>query len=679
MGIRLARSLLLTFRGVVGLLRFAPGCLAAAPVNALNRLVPTLATTTTIIVSARVVGARLNWSRDCSVAALVLALCVLLPAAVKAVPPQHSLGTGAWCWFADPRGVHYEGTHRRTYIGWVADDGDIKVSAFDHDSGIPTTVVLHSKLQIDDHTNPALLVWPDGRIEVFYAGHNGDRMYYRVTRNPEDITSWEPEATISTNTSGHFGFTYPNPIRLSAEAKTYLFWRGGNWNPTFSTRQDGQSTWSRARNLIMVSGQRPYVKYDSKGGDTIGFAFTNAHPAEAGDVNIYYAYYKHGGIYKADGSRIASLGTAIAPSQADKVFDNADKVWVHDMAFDSQGRPVIVFADFVSTTDHRYRYARWTGTRWVSHQITAAGGSISTEGKGQPYYSGGITLDHEDPDTVYLSRDVGGVFEVETWTTPDGGASWSRTAVTANSSANNYRPISPRGLIPFSTDMSTVWMRGIYHSYIAYQTTIMATSANGGTKPPVAEAEWSPHQGRAPQTVSFDGTGSSDPDGTVTDWSWDFGDGSTGSGSRAVHTYTQGGRYFPRLTVTDNSGAQAVFVGEVVIDPGSPPSVATGGGRPSPRRRQPSTVRSTPRPGDQLPLRVWDDQRLRRGNADANPVRVGQHEPRRLSRHQRIDDGRELSLPLGRDECVRDDGRGRPDLYRRRGSDGRLPGRGRRH
>ena len=577
MGIRLARLPLFTLRGAGGLRCFALR-LAARPVHALSRLVAKLAMTQRPTFGPSAMGAAQMVRTTCCVAALVLALFVVLPTTtVKAVPPQHSLGTGAWCWFADPRGVHYEGAHRRTYIGWVADDGDIKVSAFDHDSGIPTTVVLHSKLQIDDHTNPALLVLPDGRIEVFYDGHNGDRMYHRVTRNPEDITSWEPEAEISTNTSGRFGFTYPNPIRLSAEAKTYLFWRGGNWNPTFSTRQDGQTTWSRARNLIMVPGQRPYVKYDSKGGDTLGFAFTNAHPAEARDVNIYYAYYKNGGIYRANGSRITSLGTAIAPSQADKVFDNGDKVWVHDIAFDSQGHPVIVFADFVSATDHRYRYARWTGTRWVSYQITPAGGSISTEGKGQPYYSGGITLDHEDPGTVYLSRDVGGVFEVETWTTPDGGTTWSRTAVTASSSANNYRPISPRGLIPFSTAMSTVWMRGVYHSYIAYETSIMATSANGGTKAPVADAEWSPHEGRAPQKVSFDGTTSSDPDGTVADWSWDFGDGNSGSGSRTVHTYTQGGRYFPKLTVTDDSGAQAVFVGEVVIGPGYPPTVSTGG------------------------------------------------------------------------------------------------------
>jgi hypothetical protein len=97
------------------------------------------------------------------------------------------------------------------------------------------------------------------------------------------------------------------------------------------------------------------VKYDSKNGDTIGFAFTNAHPAEGKDVNIYYAYYENGGVHRANGARIGTLGKPIAPRRADKVFDNADKVWVHDIAFDSQGRPVIVFADFVTATVHRYR------------------------------------------------------------------------------------------------------------------------------------------------------------------------------------------------------------------------------------------------------------------------------------------------------------------------------------
>ena len=90
-------------------------------------------------------------------------------------------------------------------------------------------------------------------------------------------------------------------------------------------------------------------------------------------------------------------------------------------------------------------YARWTGSEWVVHELTAAGGSISDDGK-EPFYSGGLTLDHEDPSTVYLSRPVDGNYEIETWTTADGGATWTSKPVTAQSGVKNVRPVSPRGL-----------------------------------------------------------------------------------------------------------------------------------------------------------------------------------------------------------------------------------------
>ena len=248
---------------------------------------------------------------------------------------------------------------------------------------------------------------------------------------------------------------------------------------------------------------------------------------------------------------------------------------MHDVALDSAGRPVIVFASFPSTSDHRYMYARWTGTRWSTSQITPAGGSISLDGK-EPYYSGGVTLDHEDPSTVYLSRDVAGVFQVETWKTPDGGATWSRQAVTAPDTVNNLRPISPRGLIPFSGDLSVVWIRGIYNSYIDYKTSITTILASGGNSAPIADAELTPRSGPAPQQVDFDATTSRDPDGSVAAWSWDFGDGTQGSGARASHVYKAAGRYFPKLTVTDNAGARDAFVAEVVVEPSSAPSASTG-------------------------------------------------------------------------------------------------------
>jgi PKD repeat protein len=58
-------------------------------------------------------------------------------------------------------------------------------------------------------------------------------------------------------------------------------------------------------------------------------------------------------------------------------------------------------------------------------------------------------------------------------------------------------------------------------------------------------------------TASFDGTGSSDGDGQVTSYAWDFGDGTKGTGATALHTYALGGSYPVTLTVTDDDGATA--------------------------------------------------------------------------------------------------------------------------
>ena len=56
-------------------------------------------------------------------------------------------------------------------------------------------------------------------------------------------------------------------------------------------------------------------------------------------------------------------------------------------------------------------------------------------------------------------------------------------------------------------------------------------------------------------TVTFNGSASSDMDGTITNYYWDFGDGENGTEDMMTHTYATKGTYLVTLTVTDNSGA----------------------------------------------------------------------------------------------------------------------------
>ena len=64
-----------------------------------------------------------------------------------------------------------------------------------------------------------------------------------------------------------------------------------------------------------------------------------------------------------------------------------------------------------------------------------------------------------------------------------------------------------------------------------------------------------PSTGVAPLLVSFDGSGSTTPNGEITSWAWSFGDGTFGTGPAITHLYTDAGMYVASLTVADNGGA----------------------------------------------------------------------------------------------------------------------------
>jgi PKD repeat protein len=72
-------------------------------------------------------------------------------------------------------------------------------------------------------------------------------------------------------------------------------------------------------------------------------------------------------------------------------------------------------------------------------------------------------------------------------------------------------------------------------------------------EPPVASFVFSPQDPVAGELVTFTST-STDSDGQITTWQWDFGDGNTAQGEIVNHTYTEAGDFTVTLTVTDNDG-----------------------------------------------------------------------------------------------------------------------------
>ena len=68
---------------------------------------------------------------------------------------------------------------------------------------------------------------------------------------------------------------------------------------------------------------------------------------------------------------------------------------------------------------------------------------------------------------------------------------------------------------------------------------------------------------------SFDGSGSTDSDGNIVSYAWNFGDTATGSGQTTSHTYSAEGTYAVQLTVTDNDGLTHSTPQQVTVTDGT--------------------------------------------------------------------------------------------------------------
>ncbi len=100
------------------------------------------------------------------------------------------------------------------------------------------------------------------------------------------------------------------------------------------------------------------------------------------------------------------------------------------------------------------------------------------------------------------------------------------------------------------------------------QYTISGSAQVSASQPPNAVLSATPTAGTVPLTVNFSAAGSSDPDGSIVAYAWNFGDGGGQTGGQtAQRVYSTPGTYNATLTITDNSGLTATKAVTITANP----------------------------------------------------------------------------------------------------------------
>ena len=394
---------------------------------------------------------------------------------------------GAWCWFADPRALHYEnesGTINKTYIGYIDIHGNIKAMQYDFKKKKQEEVLIRSYFQPDDHNNPTFLVLPDERIMIFYSRHTDEAcFYYRISQIPGDITMLGEEKVIKTRNNT----TYPSPFILSDDPEhIYLCWRGIGWHPTIAKlslpdeKDDVSIVWG-AYQIVKSTGARPYAKYVSNGKDKIYLTYTTGHPDNENPNFLYFNYIDIHTMQLKDvkGNTLSTIadGTFSVNKTPDyvarypyTVVDNpVERDWVWQVALDKRGYPVIAMVRISSDKkSHDYYYAGWDGHEWKKTFLANAGGHFHQTPNLEKCYSAGMAIDPANTSLIYCSLPIEGkygkVYEIVKYTLDEDGKIISTEAITRNSQLNNVRPY----IIPSSenTPLRLAWMYGNYYDWI---------------------------------------------------------------------------------------------------------------------------------------------------------------------------------------------------------------------
>ncbi|MFD2587198.1 BNR-4 repeat-containing protein [Croceitalea marina] len=410
--------------------------------------------------------------RDSSIIHLLLFLCFLYSSSGFSQQIVNTLDKdGAWCWFSDPRAILVDSI---LITGWVNSKGSIIAAKLNTDTKKISKYELYHKLEKDDHNNPVFAVNKDGEVIALYTKHSKKHLYQNLLNSingPFQFGKTRRLYPFSKKDLYKYRkptITYANPILLNNIL--FNFGRYTGFKPNLMWSDDFGTTWTKSSIFLTRTpynkSNRPYIKYSSDGNSKIHMVFTDGHPLEEKENSVYYTYFKGGAFFNAKDQQIADLSNIpFEPFKTTSIYKfnkEEGRAWIADISQDSLSNPVILYTKSPAKNNHRYWYSRIVNGKWINKEICKSGKWFPKTKKGkkekEPYYFGGMTIHPSNPNIIYISKQVNGVFEIERWETKDFGLSWTSSAITKNSKYDNVRPYIPRGLKK-SKEEIVLWMQ----------------------------------------------------------------------------------------------------------------------------------------------------------------------------------------------------------------------------
>ncbi len=263
----------------------------------------------------------------------------------------------------------------------------------------------------------------------------------------------------------------------------------------------------------------------------------------------------------------------------------APVVWINEFHYDNDGTDsgeLVEVAGTAGTSLAGWSVVGYNGSGGAVYYTVNLSGTLPDQLSGFGTASFAFTgMQNGSPDGLALIDASGQVVQFLSYEgtfTAVGGAANGLVSIDVGV---NEATTSPVGWTLQLAGSGTTYSAFTWQPAAASTAGVVNTGQTFGAPPPnvapAAEAN-GPYAGLTNAAIVFSSAGSTDSDGTITGWLWNFGDGATSTAANPSHAYATAGSYTATLTVTDNAGAQGTDTSPVTVTAPNQAPVAQANG-----------------------------------------------------------------------------------------------------